>query len=118
MRCGGSHDKSKCDKPNIDSECANCGGNHAAFTLNCPSRLDYIREFPELHRSSKSKPKFQRKVTQTTPTIDNNPKLTEERKQHQQQPRKLSWADLVSPIQNEKPFKTTDNLQVLQEVQT
>ena len=98
VRCGGNHHKKDCTNEFTDTCCKNCGGEHVASNLNCPSRLQYINENPRLYVPRKKNPvksKTKKQAdTQTTPTINTTPKH-------------MSWSDIMEhgqQVQNNRPL--------------
>ena len=47
VKCGSNHHKNDCASSFSDLCCVNCGGEHTASNLNCPKRLQYIKENPK-----------------------------------------------------------------------
>ena len=60
VRCGGDHNKNECKNDFSDTCSKNCGADHPASNLNCPVRLQFIKENPKLYvplkQRKKSKP--------------------------------------------------------------
>ncbi len=74
IRCGKDHNVRNCSIKFGDVKCFNCHGKHPATYINCPTKLDYIHEYPPLSRRPRKQVRRETKPqtsTQTTPSIQN-----------------------------------------------